>query len=120
MIFDSSFAAIGVKMVHVSTKWDLSWPKMAPSWLKLAQSWTKLVPNTTKLGPSSLGMRTLGDFRCPKRDLGPSQGVQGCTKEAPRRHQGGTEEAPRRGHCGVTFGNLSDMNVTLNALCSVL
>ena len=29
----------------------------------------------------------------PKRVLGPSQGVQGGTEEAPGRHQGGTKEA---------------------------
>ena len=38
-----------------------------------------------------------------KRALGPSQGVQGGTEEAPRRHrwghQGGTKEAPRDELC---------------------
>ena len=94
MIFDIPHVAIGLKMAHVNTKWDLSWPKMAPSWLKLARSWTKLVPNTTKLGPSWLGMRIPSDFSGSKHALGPSQGVQGCTREAPGRHQGGTREAP--------------------------
>ena len=32
-------------------------------------------------------------FWRPNRGLGPSQGVQGGTKEPPRRHQGGTREA---------------------------
>ena len=31
MIFDIPLVAIGLKMAHVNTKWDLSWPKMAPS-----------------------------------------------------------------------------------------
>ena len=48
-------------------------------------------------------MGIIGDLRGAKQALGPSQGVQGCTEEAPRRHQGGTEEAPRKGHCGVTL-----------------
>ena len=48
-------------------------------------------------------VRIVDDFWCPQEALGPSQGVQGCTKEAPGRHQGGTEEAPRRGHCGITL-----------------
>ena len=87
MIFDMSFAAIGVKMAHVSTKWDLGWAKTAPSWLKLARSWTKVVPNTTKLGPSWLGMTILSVMRASKQALGPSQGVRGGTKEAPKRHQ---------------------------------
>ena len=37
----------------------------------------------------------------PKRGLGPSQGVQGHTEEAPRRHRGGTEEAPGRHQGGI-------------------
>ena len=40
-------------------------------------------------------VRIVGGFLCPQEALGPSQGVQGCTREAPRRHQGGTREAPR-------------------------
>ena len=91
MIFDMSFAAIGIKMAHVNTKWDLSWPEITPRWLGLARSWTKLVPNTTKLGPSWLGMRILNDFRGSKPALGPSQGVRGGTRDAPRIHQGCTK-----------------------------
>ena len=60
-----------------------------------------MVPNATKVGTNWLGMRILGDFKGPKQALGPSQGVRGGTKEAPRRHQGATEEAPRR-HQGST------------------
>ena len=41
-------------------------------------------------------VRIVDDFWCPQEALGPSQGVQGCTKEAPGRHQGGTKEAPGR------------------------
>ena len=50
-------------------------------------------------------MRILNDFWCSKGALGPSQGVRGGTKEAPRRHQGGTREAPRK-HLGTHFGPL--------------
>ena len=55
-----------------------------------------MVPNAAKLGTSWLGMTVLRGFRGPKQALGPSQGVQGGTKEAPGRHRGGTREAPRR------------------------
>ena len=46
-------------------------------------------------------MRILGDFRGAKQALGPSQGVQGRTEEAPGRRRGSTEEALRR-HLGGT------------------
>ena len=35
----------------------------------------------------------------PKRVLGPSQGVQGGTEEAPGRHQGGTEDVSSKQLC---------------------
>ena len=101
MIFDMYFVAIGLKMAHVNTKWDVSWPKMPTSWFKLTRRWTKLVPDATKLGTSWLGMTVLRGFRGPKQALGPSQGVQGGTNEAPRMHQGCTRDAPRR-HQGGT------------------
>ena len=87
-------------MAHVNAKWVLSWPKLGSSWFKLARSRTKLVPNTIKLWPSWVGMTISGDSKGAKQALGPSQGVQGCTREAPRRHQGGTGDAPRRHQVG--------------------
>ena len=101
MIFAVSPATIGHLMAHVNAKWVLSWPKLGSRWFKLARSRTKLVPNTIKLWPSWVGMTISGESKGAKQALGPSQRVQGCTKEAPRRHQGGTREAPRR-HQGGT------------------
>ena len=51
-------------------------------------------------------VRIVDDFWCPQEALGPSQGVQGCTREAPGRHQGGTREAPRRHQGGVIVASL--------------
>ena len=100
-------------MVHVNAKWDLRWPNMAASWFKLAQSWTKVDPNTTKLGPNWLGMGILYDSEGPKQALGPSQGVQGGTREAPRRHQGGTEEAPRRHQGGTKVAPSKELDIVM-------
>ena len=93
MIVDIPLVAIGFKNAHVNTNWDVSGAKMAPSWRKFALGWNRLVPNVPKLGPTWLVMRILNDFRGPKQALGPSQGVRGGTKAAPRRHQGGLSEA---------------------------
>ena len=38
-------------------------------------------------------LKKFGGFRRPNRGLGPSQGVQGGTEEAPGMQQGGTRDA---------------------------
>ena len=58
-----------------------SGPKVAPKWVCSDSCWSFGGGKGHKIGP--------------KRVLGPSQGVQGGTEEAPGRHQGGTKEAPR-------------------------
>ena len=67
-----------------------------------------MVPNASELEQTWLGMRIFNDCRGPKQALGPSHGVQGGTKEAPRRHQGGTEDAPRRHRGGTEEGPRKD------------
>ena len=49
----------------------------------------------------------------PKRVLGPSQGVQGGTREAPRRHQGGTKEAPGRHQGGTEETPRKDLHIDM-------
>ena len=58
-------------------------------------------------------MRILGDFRGPKQAPGPSQGVQGGTKEAPGRHRGGTEEAPGRHQGGTKEAPRKDLHIDM-------
>ena len=70
-------------------------PKLAPIRLK-GRLQRATGPPKTAIGPPKTSQIP------PKRCLGPSQGVQGSTREAPGRHRGGTREAPRR-HQG---GNL--------------
>ena len=57
-------------------------------------------------GALGILVRIVDDFWCPPEALGPSQGVQGCTKEAPRRHQGGTKEGSLWRHCAHFGGSL--------------
>ena len=96
MNFHVSTGPFWFKVMLFSAILVVSLPILHPSWVKLVRSWTKLVPNPITLGPCRLGMRILSHLRGPKQALGPSQGVQGGTREAPRRHRGGTKEAQRR------------------------
>ena len=58
-------------------------------------------------------MRILHDCRGPKQALGPSQGVQGGTEEAPGRHQGCTEEAPGMHQGGTEEALRKDMHIDM-------
>ena len=90
--------------------------KLVPNWAKLDQVGINRLQvrlSSSKVGPScgQFGIRILGDLRGPKQALGPSQGVQGRTKEAPRRHQGGTREAPRRHQGGTEAAPRNELGV---------
>ena len=64
--------------------------KLAQVGPKLAQVGSKTAQEGPRCGHAG-GLRTPKSAQGPsKRCLGPSQGVQGGTKEAPRRRQGGT------------------------------
>ena len=73
-----------------------TWDQLGPTWDQLEPTWSQLGVNLSRpganLGQLSANLSQLGDLRASKQALGPSQWVQGCTKEAPGRHQGANLE----------------------------